>query len=119
MPVLPDPGEYRDPGTVPGESAGERLRRVRAERRAAGRCAGCGKPSGDAYRCPACVTKRATEGERAASRRRIGRALEGQIRKAAARGKGVRLTAADVRALVEDERSAFGARLAKVGGGAR
>ena len=40
------------------------------------------------------------------SRRRIGRALDGQIRKAAARGRGVRLTADDVRSLVDGNRAA-------------
>lgn len=113
---IPDPAvPYRDTERWPGESAADRLRRLRSERRAAGRCADCGAPSGDAYRCDGCTTKRATASDRAASRRRIGRALEGQIRMAAARGKGVRLTAADVRALVDGERKEFGDRLAKIG----
>lgn len=99
----------------PGESPSARMRRRRAERREEGRCADCGAVSGEAYRCPPCQGRRAEANERAAGRRRIGRALEGQIRTAAARGKGVRLTAADVRALVDGERKAFGARLAKVG----
>ena len=95
----------------------QRHKRKRDARRAAGRCADCGADSGDAYRCPACVSKRAAASGRAASRRRIGRALEGQIRQAAARGKGVRLTADDVRALVDGEGEAFRARLAKGGPG--
>lgn len=113
---IPEPAvPYRDTERWPGEGSADRLRRLRSERRDAGRCADCGEPSGDAYRCPPCTTKRATASARAASRRRIGRALESQIRTAAARGTGVRLTAADVRALVDGERKEFGARLAKIG----
>ena len=107
--------EYRDTEVWPGEGSAHRLKRLRGERRAAGRCADCGAWSGDAYRCPSCVTIRATANERAASRRRIGRALEGRIREAAARGKGVRLSADDVRKLVDGEQEAFGAQLARVG----
>lgn len=115
-PAFPDPSvPYHDTEVWPGERAADRLRRLRAERRAAGRCADCAAWSGDAYRCDGCARKRATLNDRAASRRRIGRALEGQIRKAAARGKGVRLSADDVRKLVDVEsRAVFEAKARRI-----
>ena len=73
---------------------------LRQWRRSVGRCADCGEPCPDSYRCEGCREARTRSTARAAARRRIGRELEGRIEGAAAKGRGVRLTAGEVRKLV-------------------
>ena len=65
-----------------------------------GFCADCGAQSGDADRCSGCREARRLANARGTSQRRIGAAIEGQIREAAAKGQGVRLTADEVKAML-------------------
>ena len=106
QPLLSFPVEpvQASPGVLGARNEGSPLT-LRQWRRAEGLCADCGEPSPSTYRCPECREARALASARAASRRRIGRELEGRIETAAARGRGVRLTAADGRSLVDADRA--------------
>ena len=81
--------------------AAEAPAKRRQARREAGRCAECGAPSGDAYRCPPCAAKHRQSSNRTTGYAKLGRELAGRIGAAARKGAGVRLTAAEVARLVQ------------------
>ena len=111
-PARPEPpaASVRPFGASPGDIEPDPPMTLRQRRRAGGLCADCGAQSGEAYRCWVCRQARARSNATAASRRRIGRALEGQIREAAAKGQGVHLTADEVRSLVQPSKRQGGGK---------
>ena len=105
VPVLPDPesastGLNQASTGIPEPVSAPEPLTLRQWRRSVGRCADCGEHSPEAYRCDGCRELRSLASARAAARRRIGRELESRIGAAAAKGRGVRLTAADVKRLM-------------------
>lgn len=89
----------------------------RLAKRERGECLDCETATdGEHVRCARCRARIAAADKRRREDARLGSVLGVRIRDAARRGRGVRLTAADVAGLVEGERERFRERLAGVRG---
>lgn len=97
-----DPSARHDTKPIVLDDGLTPAQRKRQAKRDAGVCIDCSNPVDDWHvRCPACRERIAAADKRRRENAKLGAVLGDRIRDAAGRGRGVRLTAADVAGLVD------------------
>lgn len=101
----PDPAQAALARAMGEHAALTPAQRRRADKAARGECLDCPEPAAEGrVRCDGCTDRRRDENAARTARARLGRELEPRIAEAARTGRGLRLTAADVAALVPSTR---------------
>ena len=97
------PVAHSAPAPAPSATPAQRRRAIRAARRRAGNCLECGAPAAGRARCERCAAAVSERRKRRRAFAHVGEALDGRLRTAAAEGRGIRLSPAEVARIARAE----------------